>query len=72
MYKTLNNLQVYNVTVMYRRDAFFVDISRQKDGRALRLDSISNGIKWKEMDMLIFNTWHWWLHTGTQQPYVII
>lgn len=54
---------------MLYRTPFLVDIVREKVGRVLKLDSIS-GNAWKEMDMLIFNSWHWWTHTGRAQPYV--
>ncbi|CAL9011103.1 unnamed protein product, partial [Prunus brigantina] len=27
---------------------------------------------WKEIDVLIFNSWHWWLHTGRKQPWDLI
>jgi hypothetical protein len=35
----------------------------------LKLDSIT-GDAWLGADMLIFNTWHWWTHTGREQQYV--
>ncbi|BFG28966.1 hypothetical protein CerSpe_152400 [Prunus speciosa] len=38
-------------------------------GRVLKLDSIENGKTWKGYNLLIFNTWHWWLHTGRLQSW---
>jgi len=35
----------------------------RENGRILKLDSITSGYKWKG-DVLIFNTYHWWFHTG--------
>ncbi|KNA18695.1 hypothetical protein SOVF_068240 [Spinacia oleracea] len=60
--------QEFGVTIMLYRTPFLVDIVREKVGRVLKLDSIS-GNAWKEMDMLIFNSWHWWTHTGRAQPW---
>lgn len=54
---------------MLYRTPFLVDLVNEKEGRVLNLDSISGNF-WKGMDMLIFNTWHWWTHTGRTQPYV--
>ncbi|KAI3915542.1 hypothetical protein MKW92_044589 [Papaver armeniacum] len=31
------------------------------------IDTISTGDIWKEVDVVIFNTWHWWWHTGRLQ-----
>ncbi|XP_037495701.1 protein trichome birefringence-like 43 isoform X2 [Jatropha curcas] len=59
----------YNVSVMFSRNAFLVDIVNEKIGRVLKLDSIKNGRSWRGADTLIFNTWHWWLHTGRKQPW---
>nr|GMC70280.1 protein trichome birefringence-like 41 [Ipomoea batatas] len=59
----------FNVSVMLCRNPFLVDLVTEKIGRVLKLDSIQNGNSWKGYDMLIFNTWHWWLHKGSSQPW---
>lgn len=64
-------LQEYGVTLYLYRTPYLVDIVKEDDvGRVLTLDSIKAGDAWKVMDMLIFNTWHWWIHTGKSQGYV--
>ncbi|XP_057473626.1 protein trichome birefringence-like 43 isoform X1 [Actinidia eriantha] len=62
----------YNASIMFFRDAFLVDITSEKTGRVLKLDSLASGTLWKGMDTLIFNSWHWWLHTGRKQPWDLI
>nr|DAD37713.1 TPA_asm: hypothetical protein HUJ06_008354 [Nelumbo nucifera] len=62
----------YNVKVMLFRNAFLVDIVGEKIGRVLKLDSIESSKSWEGIDTLIFNTWHWWLHTGRKQPWDLI
>ncbi|KAL5570873.1 hypothetical protein UlMin_020470 [Ulmus minor] len=60
----------YSVKVMISRNAYLVDIVNTDIGRVLKLDSIESGKLWKESaDFLIFDTWHWWLHTGRKQPW---
>ncbi|PON69837.1 Trichome birefringence-like family [Parasponia andersonii] len=59
----------YRVSVILNRSAYLVDIVKENIGRVLKLDSIRNGNAWRGYDMLIFNTWHWWLHKGSKQPW---
>ncbi|XP_014510592.1 protein trichome birefringence-like 38 [Vigna radiata var. radiata] len=59
--------QDYEVTIELYRTPYLVDIVREEVGRVLTLDSIQAGNAWIGMDMLIFNSWHWWTHTGNSQ-----
>lgn len=65
-------VQEYGVSVQLYRTPYLVDIIRESVGRVLTLDSIMAGDAWKDMDMLIFNSWHWWIHKGQSQGYAFI
>ncbi|OIV95900.1 hypothetical protein TanjilG_27004 [Lupinus angustifolius] len=56
----------YGVTIHLHRTPYLVDIIPEDVGRVLTLDSIVAGNSWKNMDLLIFNSWHWWTHNGTK------
>ncbi|CAN1230008.1 Protein trichome birefringence-like 39 [Linum perenne] len=62
--------QDYGVKIMLYRTPYLVDIvNDRKYGRVLKLGSIANGNAWRGMDVLVFNSWHWWTHTGRSQPW---
>ncbi|KAL7185411.1 hypothetical protein ACSBR2_027366 [Camellia fascicularis] len=59
----------YGVKLFLYRTPYLVDMVNEKAGRVLKLDSIQQGNAWRGMDILIFNSWHWWTHTGNSQPW---
>lgn len=61
--------QDYGVTILLYRTQFLVDVVQEKAGRVLVLDSIKQANAWLGMDVLIFNSWHWWTHTDGIQPW---
>ncbi|CAN1123058.1 Protein trichome birefringence-like 43, partial [Linum perenne] len=65
-------LQAYDAQIIFSRNAFLVDMANNGDDVVMKLDSVAERSKdWLGIDFLIFNTWHWWLHTGRKQSYVL-
>ncbi|KAG5114348.1 hypothetical protein JHK82_037617 [Glycine max] len=58
----------YGLQLFLYRTAYLVDLDRENVGTVLKIDSIKSGDAWRGMDVLVFNTWHWWTHTGSSQP----
>ena len=48
---------------------FLVEIESESIGRVLKLDYIK-GDKWRGIDLLVFDSYHWWHYHKPQQPYV--
>ncbi|XVE99854.1 hypothetical protein REPUB_Repub03eG0237400 [Reevesia pubescens] len=48
---------------------YLVDIDEEEIGRVLKLNSISNGNVWKNIDILVFNTGLWWYRRGPKQQW---
>ncbi|KAK9682495.1 hypothetical protein RND81_10G077700 [Saponaria officinalis] len=62
--------QDYNVSIMLHSSTYLVDIDNDKTmGRILKLNSLKNGNIWKDIDILVFNTWLWWNRAGAKQPW---
>ncbi|GMG98352.1 hypothetical protein Nepgr_000192 [Nepenthes gracilis] len=58
----------YGVTISFYRAPYLVDIDSVGGKRILKLDDISrNGDVWRGVDVLSFNTGHWWTHKGSLQ-----
>nr|GEZ41955.1 hypothetical protein [Tanacetum cinerariifolium] len=59
----------YNLQVTYHHNLYLVDIVKQRFGRVLKLDVLTAGKLWLDVDYLVFNTWHWWNRRGASQPF---
>ncbi|XP_065868473.1 protein trichome birefringence-like 38 [Euphorbia lathyris] len=59
----------YGVSVMLYSSLFLVDVEQEEIGKVLKLQSINGGNIWKQMDVLIFNSWLWWNRRGPSQPW---
>ncbi|KAI9083625.1 hypothetical protein K1719_034567 [Acacia pycnantha] len=60
----------YGIEITWLKNGFLVDVDKDKEkGRILKLDSITSGDQWKGVDTLIFNTFHWWTHTGSSRTW---
>ncbi|XP_022847184.1 protein PMR5-like isoform X1 [Olea europaea var. sylvestris] len=60
--------QEYSVTVSYYKAPYLVDIDIVQGKRVLKLDDIrGNANAWRGVDVLLFDTGHWWTHKGSNQ-----
>ncbi|XAR60745.1 hypothetical protein NMG60_11034232 [Bertholletia excelsa] len=58
----------YGLSVSFYRAPYLVDIDAVQGKRVLKLDDISkNSNAWTSVDVLSFNTGHWWSHKGSLQ-----
>ena len=61
----------YGVDVSFYRAPYLVDIESVGGRRILKLDDISKNARyWMNVDVLSFNTGHWWTHKGSLQGFV--
>ncbi|GAB4846602.1 hypothetical protein Ancab_025608 [Ancistrocladus abbreviatus] len=63
------HLPEYKLEIMMEWHQFLVDLDMEKRGRVLKLDSIKGGRAWKGIDLLIFDSWHWWFYKHPLQPW---
>ena len=52
----------YGVNISFHRTPYLVDIDVVQGKRILRLEETD-----KNVDVLVFNTGHWWSHQGSLQ-----
>ncbi|CAI9089112.1 OLC1v1023620C1 [Oldenlandia corymbosa var. corymbosa] len=66
-------IPILNLSLKIDRNALLVDVVKENNTRVLRLDSIKGAAsRWIGNDVLIFDTWHWWLYTGRKQQWDFI
>lgn len=66
-------MQDYGLSISFYRAPYLVDIDSIQGKRVLKLDDISgNSNAWLGVDVLSFNTGHWWTHKGSLQGLVIL
>ncbi|KAI3981034.1 hypothetical protein MKX01_036580, partial [Papaver californicum] len=52
----------YDISIIFNQKPFLVEFEDAE--RVLKIDTICTGGVWK---VVVFNTWHWWHHTGRLQ-----
>ncbi|KAH9625726.1 hypothetical protein KSS87_007922 [Heliosperma pusillum] len=62
----------YELSITMQWHQFLVDIDEEKIGQILKLNSIKGGNAWKEFDLLVFDSWHWWFYKPPNQPWDFI
>ncbi|KAK4762689.1 hypothetical protein SAY86_008457 [Trapa natans] len=63
----------YGLTVSFYKAPYLVDIDAVQGKKVLKLDDLTNNAAmWKAMDVLSFNTGHWWAHQGSEQGWDLI
>ncbi|GAB2284326.1 hypothetical protein Dimus_018787, partial [Dionaea muscipula] len=58
----------YKLSIEMQWHQFLVDIDMEPIGRVLKLESIRGGEAWKGIDLLVFDSWHWWFYIHPGQP----
>ncbi|CAN6469891.1 unnamed protein product [Victoria cruziana] len=63
----------YGLSISFYRAPYLVDVDIVDGKRVLKLDSVAeNGNSWKGVDVLSFNSGHWWTHKGDLQGWDVM